>query len=365
MAQFHEVLFELIRAAFGAEADCNILSGFDGWEQLVKLSSRQGIPAVSLDGYQVMAQSGNCPERSLESPERKKTKLKWCKYALDVENRYQRQWKSAVKLSELFAQNGISTTVLKGFAVSDCYPVPSHRYGCDFDCYLSDYYKGHEIMQNSGTSVNEDYYKHSSFNYMGLHVENHQYLTAWRGSKKGVELEKTLQAVLRESDQTPIGDSCMLRPNPLFTALFLTKHSQTHFLEEEGISLKHLCDWGLFLRKYKASFDWMRFLTICREFGMDRFAESMTRLSEYVCFDKNTSLEDIDRRLLDNILSLGTSSKKAGYGERFARALMIFRSGWKFKAFSNESPTGYLIRKTTGLLLHSERNNKIANGPKN
>ena len=85
----------------------------------------------------------------------------------------------------------------------------------------------------------------------------------------------------------PLEGSSLLVGPPLFNALFLTRHAHQHFLVEEGISLRHVCDWAMFLKRYRQEFDWEEFMSICSRYGLSRFVESMTRLAEYVlCSDE-------------------------------------------------------------------------------
>jgi len=65
--------------------------------------------------------------------------------------------------------------------------------------------------------------------------------------------------------------------SPMFNAVFLTHHAHRHFLNEY-MPVKLLCDWALFI-KNNPTLDWGRFWQYADEFGMLRFAQSMSRLS--------------------------------------------------------------------------------------
>ena len=411
------------------------LEGAD-WPALVALATEQGVAALAYDGLQKCYEA----DPSLSLPldrELKAVKYEWFGSTLNVEMEYDKQWKAVSALGSLFADAGLRTVVLKGFALGACYPVPQHRYSCDFDCFLlgsgpvtdrGAYERGNQAVEATGVKVDRSFYKNSSFSIKGTKVENHRFLTGWRGSARWKRFELELERLLAApgalqplpgagpeaglsgpgAPQSPSGASLLVGP-PLFNALFLTRHAQVHFLIEEGISLRHICDWAMFLRRYGPSLDWQAFLSCCAHYGMSRFAASMTRLAGYVCgvpvpsaaaFDhaaksehggtlfpddstsdgltsagltsadstaadcssvdrpsagltpadrSSASLTPADRRLLDDILALGKHSSQPK--TRLGTALRILRSGWKFRTFSDETPLGCLLRYVWGYFV--------------
>ena len=272
-----------------------------------------------------------------------------------------------VKPSETVA--GLRTLVLKGFALGECYPVPQHRYSCDFDCFLmgdgpatdrSAFEQGNRAMEAAGVKVDRSFYKHSSAKFKDVKVENHLFLVGWRGSARWKRFELELERMLEAPGALrPLEGSSLLVGPPLFNALFLTRHAHQHFLVEEGISLRHVCDWAMFLKRYRQEFDWSEFMSICSRYGLSRFVESMTRLAEYVCGVPASAesarqggaadpcrLTPADRRMLDDILTIGERS--GSVGGRLGIALRILRSGWKFRLFSDETRLGCLLRYVWG-----------------
>ena len=286
-----EALFKLIRVALGGEVPAGRLEGAD-WPALVALATEQGVAALAYDGLQKCYDA----DPSLSLPldrELKAVKYEWFGSTLNVEMEYDKQWKAVSALGSLFADAGLRTVVLKGFALGACYPVPQHRYSCDFDCFLmgsgpatdrSAFELGNQAVEATGVKVDRSFYKNSAFSLKGMKVENHRFLTGWRGSARWKRFELELEQMLEVPGALrPLPETSLLVGPPLFNALFLTRHAQVHFLIEEGISLRHICDWAMFLRRYGPSLDWQAFLSCCARYGMDRFAGSMTRLAGYVC----------------------------------------------------------------------------------
>lgn len=346
-----DIIFKLIRVALGGGRFYSLPENVD-WNAVVDLSCDQGVAPMCVDGLQMYYDKFPELELSLDTPEMEMLKYEWFGQALSTEVQYDTQWTAAQKLASAFADAGIKTFALKGFVISECYPVPSHRYSCDFDCYLSDYEAGNRLMEERGIKVNRFHYKHSSFDFKGMHVENHHYITGWRGSARWKKFELLLQGLLADGPIEPIGETCLLRPCPLFNALFFIRHANLHFLVEGGITLRHVCDWGVFLRRYRAELDWGEFMTVCEEYGLKEFAESMTRLSEYVCFSPDVELTAADKRLLDDILSYCSHADDA-HG-RFRMAFGILRNGWKFRHFSGESRLACLFHFVKGYIFEKD-----------
>ena len=376
VAAREEALFKLLRLALGTEAEASVPEGVD-WPALVALATEQGVAAIAYDGLQ---KCYDADPRLLLPLDRefKQVKYDWFGAVLNVEMQFETHWKAVSELGEKFRTAGLRTLVLKGFAVSECYPEPRHRYSCDFDCFLmgkgavtdrSAYESGNLAMEAEGIKVRRFHYKHSSFQFKGTQVENHQFLTGWRGSArwKGfeLELEQMLEqeGALRPLDLAGIPggvNPVLLVGSPMFNALFLTRHAFQHFLIEGGITLRHICDWAMFLRRYRPELDWDAFMSVCSRYGLERFAGSMTRLAEYVfgVFGPEQpggvgsgpgSLTAADRRLLDDTLSYGEHSVESG--DRFGIALQILRSAWKFRDFSDETRLGCLLRHLRGFFF--------------
>ena len=99
------------------------------------MATEQGVAALAYDGLQKCYKAD--PKLTLPlDRELKAVKYDWFGSTLNVEMEYEKQWKAVSSLSKAFAAEGLRTVVLKGFALSACYPVPQHRYSCDFDCFL-------------------------------------------------------------------------------------------------------------------------------------------------------------------------------------------------------------------------------------
>lgn len=349
-----EVLFMLVRIALGKEEDFSLPCVVD-WRKVVDLSYEQGVAAIAVDGLQRLYES--CPnlESELDKPEYEGLKYEWFGSVFQAETDFAAYLSAAKSLAKLYADNGVRTLVLKGLVFSECYPVPSHRSSCDLDCYLAgDYEKGNQLVEQAGVAVDRDYFKNSSFTYKGLHVENHHFFTAFRGSRKAKEYERLLQREISAIGGRPIFDSKLLAPPVMFSALFCISHAQTHFLSE-GITLRHILDWALFRKRHYDEIDWTCFESVCREYGMWQFAQTFTRIGLFLLGEAEyTSLTAVDLRLLDDTLYGPREEQYRGMKRRVQLVMKSLRSGWKYRHFSDQSTLGNVVQRVVGYFEKGE-----------
>ncbi len=365
------ILFRLLRIGLETEAvvgDTVGLDSFNGhlsdcdWNEIYSLGVSQGVAALMLDGLQALVDVHD--ELKLKGPD-KKLKMAWLAHTMKVERSCDGQYRLASEIAQIYNLNGIRTVVLKGIAAGLNYPRPRHRPCGDLDCYLmGKYEEGNKVAESAGADVKRNYYKHSHINYRGLEIENHQFCTGIRGNRRTKAFERLLQSLLNDEGTSLIGNTKLECPSPMFNALFLTHHSQRHYLSE-GIALRHLCDWAMFLKVHGDKVDWPRFRQIAKEYGFEAFADTMTRLSnrylhvavpaEYL-LDRN---DELDSYLLDDMLSWhkshGAAANKFMLRVRMARS--VFENNRRYKLFYDTSMMRYLSTLVCGFLF--DRNPRL------
>lgn len=339
-----------MRIVLGKENDFSLPCDIE-WKKVIDLSFDQGVAAIAVDGLSKVEGLGLMVEGldTLDSPELEDLKYEWFGSVFQAETDFDGYLSAAKSLAKLYADNGVKTLVLKGLVFSECYPVPSHRSSCDLDCYLAgDYEKGNLLVEQAGVVIDRDYFKNSSFCYEGLHVENHHFFTAFRGSRKAKEYEKLLHQEIESGETRRIFDSDLLAPPVMFSALFCVSHSQTHFLSE-GITLRHILDWALFRKRHYDEIDWTRFESVCREYGMWQFAQTFTRIGGFLLGESDySSLTDVDLRLLNDTLFSPREEPYRGMKRRVQLVMKSLRSGWKYRCFSRQSAFESVMQRIVG-----------------
>lgn len=361
------ILLNLLRTAIsGAESENETFGGLSGeqWREVFKLSQRQGVGAVALEGVEHLPVEYRPPKDVL---------LEWIGQSFAIENHYNKHLCLAKELASKWAEAGIRTMVFKGVAHSRYYPVPSHREFGDFDCYLfsadgepnrqgSDTFKrGNRLAQVFGAEVDDGWYKHSKICYKELTVENHQYFTAARSSKKAKELNAYMVATLGDgSHLEKFGNSEILLPSIEAEGLFMLYHSQMHFLVE-GITLRHFVDWACWIKSNQNNIVWNDFYVRCKQFGLDHFAAVSNAiaedyfgvaLNEEINKDCTYSEKVILSALYDDSAIYNRS--KGRWYERFRLISNAFKYSWKFREVAHYNLWEYLWSYVRGFIFRDE-----------
>ncbi len=341
---------------WGLETECageSVSLSDEEWKMVYRLGVRQGVGVILMDGLQRMIEAGDMEGAGPG----KVLRTKWVADCLNQERIAGRQYAAAEELAEVYAAAGMRTVVLKGIAAGTCYPRPLHRPCGDLDCFLmGDYERGNVVAEEAGADVRRGFYKHSHIKFRGLEVENHQFCTAIRGSRRMKAFERVLQGLLKDEGTTMIGETHLENPLPLFNALFLTHHSQRHYLSE-GIAMRHLCDWAMLVKVYGKEIDWVRFGQLAAEYGMKDFADACVRLSaKYlgVAVPKGYEVaadEERDKMLLRDLLGY---RKTVSYGNkwktRVALLKNIYSNRYRYRYFSDTTMLGELAKLVWGFI---------------
>lgn len=353
------ILFRLVRIAIGTEeADATLDTKGVEWAKVYAMARKQGVLALAFDGLMKLFEADKEFVKSFPQP----LKLQWINAVFRIEQRYNVSREVCTDLVENWAKHGIKTLCLKGMAFSTYYPEPSHRECGDFDCYLyDDYAKGNQIARELGANIDESMYKHSEMLYRRVMVENHRFIVAVRNGKKTKSLHALLDSLARNEKRTALFDTKIEMPSAMFNAIFLNYHSLSHFLSE-GIRLRHLLDWALFLKSEQKNLDWERFYEVCEEYHLREFVDCMTALAVDVCGvklenDAITAASPYAERVLDSIINEDNAVFSQNVGAWRKRMLLvknIFISRWKYKAFSTQGVIARLCSLVWGFFTHPE-----------
>lgn len=356
--QLENTLLRLLRIAIGAEsAEAASVEGV-AWAKVYALARRQGVLAIAFDGLTKLFEQDKEFAKSFPQP----VKLQWINAVFSIEQRYERQREVCAELAEKWAEQGVKTLCLKGLAFSTYYPVSNHRECGDFDCYLyDDYTKGNDIARELGAKIDESMYKHSEMIYRKVMVENHRFIVAVRGGKKMKALHHLLDNIARNEERKPIFDTRIEMPSAMFNGLFMIHHAQTHFLSE-GIRLRHILDWALFLRREQEGLDWERFYALCEEYDMQSFVDCLTALAVdtfgiEIANPKIRIQSPYAQQVLESVINDDNAVFSQSVGAWRKRMMLVrnlFASRWKYKAFTSSNIYAKFISLVWGYITHPE-----------
>lgn len=325
------------------------------WKTLYSLSAKQGVRAIVFDALD-----------GVKSSIPKAIKIQWALGAEQIEKRYLRQERLANEISDIFSQSGIHTIALKGLAISRYYPIPQHRECGDFDCFLFERFAdGNKIAELLGAEVRFDDYKHSHITYKGMMIENHKYCTPIRGCHINKDFEKYLQSQLASTPFEYLKGSSIISPSPTFNALFLARHSLTHFLYE-GINVRHIVDWACLLKHEQDNILWEEFYRWCELMNMKRFVNLMNSFAcRHIGIEiSNPQIQLRDKELgkfVDNMLydtnSVYNRPNLSLWQQRWTIAKNMLSNYWKFSKIYKKSLLVELTK--SGFALLFEKNPKL------
>ncbi len=335
------------------------------WEDLLDVAKRQGVMGVVLDGINAVLSKGG--KDTLDHFEDRRFWRRFIvKWALTVEQSYeggnQKQLTVIDDVQQRWGKAGIRMMIMKGMAMGTYYPIPFHRAPGDIDCYLfEDYGKGNELAKGFPAIVDEGWYKHSQIHYRDQLIENHLFFVHTREGKSSKALNQVMADALKDAAYEKIPNTEALLPPPLFNALFLSYHALTHFLEE-GMRMKQLLDWAMFLKRDADKIDWLEFYRESGKFHLRRFVDVATdiavnllgvRVSNPSIITKSRYTSKVIHSTLydkDYVFSSG----EGGWANRWHIVTNLFKYRWKYHQIYEHSIFRQLWFYASGYIFKTE-----------
>lgn len=334
------------------------------WLRIKDLSDKQGVSSIVMDGVSLLGSSCGYDllSQGVDKDWWKLFWLQWIGVTQLVEEKNSQQLAVMEEMTQKWAERNILTMVFKGQANGLMYPNPLHRTPGDIDCYLfGNYALGNKVARIIGAYVDEGWYKHSEINYKGELFENHQYFVHTREGKRSKQLQKELEKTLSGSAGKTMLGSNAITPPEQWNAMFLTYHACSHFLTE-GLKLKQVLDWAMFLNKHQNEVDWTLFYDYCERFHLRRFSEALTaicvdHLGLRITNSKIVAKSEFAHRMLHSILEdddyvYSRSASKWEEKKHLIRNLFNYR--WKYEDIYQDSVWKQLWWYMSGYLFKTE-----------
>lgn len=348
------LLLQLINNALNPDSAIEIPADTN-WEEALDFAISQGVLGVCFEAVEKLPANQRPALEML---------MQWYGHTEKQSLQYEHTWDVARKLDRLWSAAGIHATVLKGRAIAQYYPVPSHRYSCDLDVFIGhDWEKACELLEGKGVQLEFEVYKEAEFTLDGVYVECHRYITPIRGNKYLQKVEHYLRGLLESSRvQDVLGcfstkahpqgaeqgvqgrffeGTTLLCPPLMFTVMLYVEHALGD-LQQGKLSLKHIVDW-IVLRKQDV--DWKAFETRCKEFKFDRFLALVNALADVV--EGKTSYETLSssyREAFDEIFQVKESKKPhSWFRKRLNLFFDIIKNGKKFSEYGYTSMPRFLL----------------------
>lgn len=289
------------------------------WDDVLRYAAAQGVMAIVWDGLMELQHQGVIDSNIGPTREQR---LRWAYNVEQIEKRYRKQVAALTHLSRILATHNIRVAPLKGYGLSLCYPIPEHRACSDIDIWLfGEQQRADEILRNEyNITIDEDEHHHTVFYINGVMVENHYDFLNIHAHHSSRDIEEHLKRLSTEgSEAITIDGATIYLPSANCHALFLLRHAASHFAAAE-IVLRHVIDWGLFVKRYHSEIDWSWLRRVCKEQKMEQFFDAMNVISSDICnidlslMPDTTRRAALEQRILNDILRPEFSEKRPEKG---------------------------------------------------
>ena len=308
-------LLPLLRLGIGHCAET--LPGAVDWKALKALAYRQGLSAVIWDGYKaamgkqkILPGSGSEPAAEVADsnaapslpPMPAELEKSWEEdVAKNYEARYADYAKRIGQLAWFYNRHGYKLMIIKGFGLSLNYPNPSHRPCGDIDIWAFGKHKEADeaLSKEFGIKIDNSHHHHTVFSFMGYMVENHYDLINVHAHSSSAAMEKIFKELAEDdSNQILIGGEKAYLPSPDMHALFLLRHSMSHFAAV-SMNLRQLLDWAFFAKANSQEINWNWLQGVLERFHMTDFFTCIN----YICVHHLGFAEEIFPPINPNLLS--------------------------------------------------------------
>ena len=248
---------ELLRAGlWGGCPDVTLFQGEVNWKAIFKIAREQAVQVLVADGMEAL------PEHLAP---KKETIYKVAIRRTTNSLAYKVQKSLINRITTLFNEEGIPSILLKGQGVAQNYQKPESRMCGDIDIYvgMDNFHKACEILRREGAEelIHQDEHEfHIAFDLDDKTIEVHKKSDVIRGRKLNDSLQKWtashLDAKLAAGTLPKWNnDGTLINiPDPTYNAFYIIHHAVRHMIGE-GIGLRHVCDWMIFLRTHQDQID--------------------------------------------------------------------------------------------------------------
>lgn len=263
---------ELLRSGlWGIPADLALFQGQVNWKAILRLAKEQTIQVIVADGIETLP-AELCPPKELM--------FKLMAIRVKTKQLHLQLNSVLVKITRALTEAGLQSVLLKGQGLAHNYRLPESRMCGDIDLYV-----GMENFENACNTIaslspipqEEDLTgneMHIHLELDGVTIEAHRKTTSSANPRQNKFLEtwsrECLDAHFSDStlptilfDQTPV-----CTPSANFNAVFILHHAVRH-LVTEGIGLRQICDWTMFLDKHHDKINEAELSATLRKFHME------------------------------------------------------------------------------------------------
>lgn len=286
-----KVLIELLAGEISGEVrlDKTELQAAD-WEEVLKEAKAQAVP--------LMAAEAVVKYRDFISNYSDWENVAFVYHSLNVRAAYDEQQLNAIMKDRPFF-------ILKGMAAASYYPKPHQRILGDID-FLIDPIQRSEIesllSQNGYKSWDRDHICHVVFRKGEARLEMHFEISGIPYGKSGETVREFMTGAVNHSETAQFDAWSFPVPEDIYHGLIILLYMQHHMLEE-GLGLRHICDWACYLKRTENKPFWQELLDLFREIGIFEYAQVISKIcSMYFHINCPKWAESADEELCEDVM---------------------------------------------------------------
>lgn len=183
------------------------------------------------------------------------------------------------RLSDILKENSVDFTILKGCASASYYPDPILRAMGDVDFLIDekDIEKTKRVLEENGVkSLEKSNDVHFVFANNAARFEMHFEPAGIPYGKPGEVCRKLFSDMIQCSEEKETDFGKMILPSVFHHGLTILLHT-AHHLTGEGVGLRHLCDWAVFVGSLSDEEFCGLFEKAFKEIGLWEFACVLTK----------------------------------------------------------------------------------------
>lgn len=223
------------------------------------------------------------------------------------------------EIHDLFLKSDIPYVILKGVASAVYYNEPMLRTMGDVDVLVAsdNIAKADKLLKSIGFVTADDIHgddMHIGYKRKdGIVCELHRAVNGIPKNEAGEKVQKYLADILEKSFEYKTSNGSCVVPCKFHHGLVLLLHTASH-LTNEGVGLRHLCDWAVFSNSLTNDEFISLFEKALKEMGLWRFAQLLTLCCvKYLACDAKSWAGEADDTLLDGIIADILNGGNFGY----------------------------------------------------
>ena len=215
------------------------------------------------------------------------------------------------ELHELMESRQIPYVTIKGLASAYYYPDPSLRDmgDVDFLVFENDFESSKRAVLSAGFNLDhgdEEDSIHIAFKREPMSIwEQHRCVNGIPEGSVGELIREELDKTIETSELVELDGAVCRIPDKFHHGLIMLLHMISH-MTSEGIGLRHLCDWAVFVNSISNNEFVGLFSENLKSFGLWKFAQIMTAMSEkYLRIEHKEWIEsaELDDDLLEDVIT--------------------------------------------------------------